>query len=273
MILLIFHLVLSSFTFDGVDMTMASKILRWNVERYPNGPLALLYPTIPPSLPQIGVFFLFGEGRLLLKQGRPAAAIDCYKRALNAQTQYTNLHHISHWEMAVAHLALWAPAASLESWRVLERDATWSKATYAYGVAACLLEIGGKQEEEEARKLMGRVPELRQRIAGKSIPLEKFVARKAAAFVARGSRLPLPALELAYHFHALEHSPRTILVGKVVPLVGRAKERLEEEGERKKEGWWDEMCLVRFLEGVVERFVAYPVRNGNGLAMFKHGHS
>ena len=34
---LIFHLVLSSFTFDGVDTSMAQKILDWNLKRYPEG--------------------------------------------------------------------------------------------------------------------------------------------------------------------------------------------------------------------------------------------
>lgn len=38
-VLLIFHLVLSSFTFDGVDIAMAQKILDWNLKRYPNGRL------------------------------------------------------------------------------------------------------------------------------------------------------------------------------------------------------------------------------------------
>jgi hypothetical protein len=37
MSLLIFHLVLSSFTFDGVDIAMASKDLKWNLKRYLNG--------------------------------------------------------------------------------------------------------------------------------------------------------------------------------------------------------------------------------------------
>jgi hypothetical protein len=48
----------------------------------------------------------------------------------------------------------------------------WSKATYTYGAAACLLELGGKENAEEAGKLLVRVAELKQRIAGKSIPLE-----------------------------------------------------------------------------------------------------
>ena len=37
MALLIFHLVASSVTFDGVDVKMAEKILEWDLKRYPNG--------------------------------------------------------------------------------------------------------------------------------------------------------------------------------------------------------------------------------------------
>lgn len=186
MILLIFHLVLSSFTFDGVDIGMADKILRWNVERYPNGglsPLSLYLGAC--SSPQPGVFFLFGEGRLSLRRSQPRQAIACYERAMGAQDQYANLHHISHWEMAIARLALWELAPALASWRALEAGATWSKATYAYGAAACLLELGGAPGADEARRLLARVPELRQRIAGKSIPLE---VRRAACLHAHARR-------------------------------------------------------------------------------------
>ena len=37
--LLIFHLFLSSFTHDGVDVMMAQKIVDWNLKRYPEGKL------------------------------------------------------------------------------------------------------------------------------------------------------------------------------------------------------------------------------------------
>ena len=45
----------------------------------------------------------------------------------------------------------------------------WSKATYTYGEAACLATVG---DHGGAAKLMEKVSGLRQRIAGKSIPLE-----------------------------------------------------------------------------------------------------
>lgn len=71
-----------------------------------------------------GVFFLFGQGRLHLCRSQPAAALVYYQRALQAQNQYRNLHHISFWEMAIANLALWDVPASLDRWRILAAEAT-----------------------------------------------------------------------------------------------------------------------------------------------------
>lgn len=74
----------------------------------------------------IGVFFLFGQGRLKLCRSQPKEALDYYKRAMEVQNQYRNLHHISFWEMAVANLALWDISASLDCWRTLHAEATVS---------------------------------------------------------------------------------------------------------------------------------------------------
>jgi hypothetical protein len=49
MSLLIFHLVLSSFTFDGVDIAVAQRVLDFNMKRYPNG-ILLPPPTLTPFL-------------------------------------------------------------------------------------------------------------------------------------------------------------------------------------------------------------------------------
>jgi hypothetical protein len=70
------------------------------------------------------VFFLFGAGRLGLMRSQPTEAIKYYTQAMQSQTQYRNLHHISFWEIAIAHLALWDVEASLGCWRELEREAT-----------------------------------------------------------------------------------------------------------------------------------------------------
>ena len=128
-VLLVFHLVLSSFTFDGVDIATAQKILDWNLRRYPSG-------MTHPSLWRVylircllGVFFLFGGGRLALCQCQPRKAIDFYIKAHKTQSQYRNLHHISFWEIAIANFCLWDIPASLVYWRDLQAEATVSVST------------------------------------------------------------------------------------------------------------------------------------------------
>ena len=128
MALLIFHLILSSFTFDGVDISVASKILKWNLKRYPNGIPMLCYPCVYfNALLFVGVFFLFGAGRLSLCRSQPEQAIKYYSQAMRSQSQYRNLHHISNWEMAIAHLSLWDIKSSLSCWTELEKEATVSE--------------------------------------------------------------------------------------------------------------------------------------------------
>ncbi|KAI0691814.1 hypothetical protein BC835DRAFT_1430711 [Cytidiella melzeri] len=246
MALIIFHLVLSAFTFEGVDMGMAEKIINYNINRYPNG-----------------VFFLFAQGRLKLCRGQPADALQYYQRAMDVQDQYRNLHHIMFWEMAVSNLALWDIPTSLECWRHLNAEATWSKATYAYGTAVCLLEVGGEKDKEEAKVLLRKVPELRQRIAGKSIPLEKFVARKVRKFEEQGDRLCLPTLELSYYFLGIAHAPRVVIETKMLPQIESMLAKLSEHSSDPSKyyngkGFWDDLCLSRFLEGLCLRYLAYP---------------
>lgn len=170
MVLLIFHLVMSSFTHAGVDIPMAQKILEWNLARYPSG-----------------VFFLFGHGRLALLRAQARQAIASYTAAMRAQTQYANLHHISLWEIALAHLALWEVRESVDCWRKLEREATWSRACYSYGAAVCLLQLGGEENNKEAQAYLEKIPKVLQRIAGKSIPMEVNIIISLCACVTQTS--------------------------------------------------------------------------------------
>ncbi|KAN0103880.1 Protein of unknown function (DUF3808) domain containing protein [Russula decolorans] len=247
--LLIFHLFLSSFTHDGVDVMMAQKIVDWNLKRYPEG-----------------VFFLLAQGRLSLTRSQPKRAIECYQKAMNVQSQYRNLHHLSFWEMAISNLGIWEIEESLKCWRNLHKESTWSKAVYAYGVAALLVQLGGEANKAEGLKLMTEVPKLRQRIAGKSIPLEKFVARKARKCEAQGGRVLLPALELAYILHAVSRAPRSVIAEQMLPLVEAALVELKRyEGSPGKYGkgseFWDDWCSARHLEGACLRYIAYPGPN------------
>lgn len=128
MVLLIFHLILSGITFNGVDINMAQKVLDWNLGRYPNGMLFVSRLSASHCRPPvIGVFFLFAQGRMSLVRSQPAKAIEYYKKAAAAQQQYRNLHLISFWEMAIANVALWDIQQSLECWTILKAEGTVSR--------------------------------------------------------------------------------------------------------------------------------------------------
>ena len=122
------------------------------------------------------MFFLFGQGRIRVLRSQPALAIESYERAMVVQTQYRSLHYISFWEIAVCSFSTWEIERSLANWRLLEAEATWSKACYTYGAAACLLQLGGDERTREADALLQKIPKLVHKIAGKSIPIEVRVS-------------------------------------------------------------------------------------------------
>ena len=168
-------------------------------------------------------------------------------------------------------------------------------------MSICLLEIGSDDDgekspndveakrkrrlesKEEAAKLMVGVPGIRQKIAGKSIPLEvrsqfhllrrsylsfspqKLVARKARKFQLQNQHLALPVLELAYIFHGIAHAPRTVIVDKMLPQTDIVLTRISQSKDDingyigGRESYWDDYCLGMFLKGVCMRYVAYPV--------------
>ena len=65
------------------------------------------------------------------------------------------------------------------------RESRWSPCLYSYFKAALYSQLGEQltaAEREEQLCLMERVPQLKQRIAGKSLPMEKFAIKKAEKF-------------------------------------------------------------------------------------------
>jgi hypothetical protein len=98
---------------------------------------------------------------------------------------------------------------------------------------------------------MAQVPDLMQRIAGKSIPLEKFVARRARKFVQQGNRLALPGIELAYVLNCLGLSPRFILFEQHLDQVSHVLAELHKVREPSEYGktgeeFWDGAFRILF---------------------------
>lgn len=98
-----------------------------------------------------------------------------------------------------------------------------------------------EQQEEwrvKLREIMAVIPGHMQKIAGKSLPFEKYVARKSRRFLAQGCSLKLPGLELGYVFQALPLAPRYALHETHLPQIQSCLQELDAEKEG-YDSWWD----------------------------------
>ncbi|KAG9103908.1 hypothetical protein FRC06_007019 [Ceratobasidium sp. 370] len=236
LVLVVFHLVISGFTREGVDVQEAENIVEWNLKQYPDS-----------------IFFLFGKGRLYVTRSRPDLAIEQYeiaKAKIVQQTGYEQLGSVMDWERALCYLALGEWRKSAGCWKELKEKAKWSKATYTYAQAACLLQSGDLDDHEKklVETLMKQVPHVTQRIAGKSIPLEKFVSRKAERYV-KERTLVSPALELAYMLQATNRTTGDALGSHAHALERLAASKLQNA---------DDEQLVNLLLAVTYRHIDYP---------------
>ncbi|KAM0755093.1 hypothetical protein T439DRAFT_309959 [Meredithblackwellia eburnea MCA 4105] len=246
MVLLVHHLVTASYLpVGGVDVPTASNVLHYNLDRYPNG-----------------VFFLYFAGRLHSTETQLKDAVDAFHDAINAQREFIQLAHICYWDLGLVSLAMGNHQKGYECFNILDKESNWSKAIYHYAKATMLYEQGNSKDRNQVNTMMKNVPDLMQRIAGKSIPLEKFVARRARKFVDQGNRLCLPGVELAYVLNCIQMSPRYVLFETHLDQVSGVLADLHNVKDPKSYGngdeYWDDFCLAHLLRGIILRFIAHP---------------
>ncbi|XP_045542223.1 tetratricopeptide repeat protein 39B isoform X5 [Papilio machaon] len=146
-----------------------------------------------------GVWFLLFEGRLELLRGRCALAAATYRRVAETRHLWPQLRHLCYWELmwASAMMMDWRTAAEFAG-RLIE-ESSWSRTMYCYAKAALLLQLGEdctSAERNHVTDLLNAAPLYRQKIAGKSLPMEKWVTKRCARYSAQGGRLMMPAMEL-----------------------------------------------------------------------------
>ncbi|XP_022785210.1 tetratricopeptide repeat protein 39A-like [Stylophora pistillata] len=131
----------------------------------------------------------------------------------------------------------WARAYHYAS--VLLKESRWSWTSYMY-LKACFrvmarirnLELAKEDDQSEKdteEYLFRRLPEYKQRIAGKSVPFKKFSIHKANKYLEQGNHLFLPGMELILlwnGFKVLHRRPD--LVRPMLKLVQTSLVELEE---------------------------------------------
>ncbi|XP_023169373.1 tetratricopeptide repeat protein 39B-like isoform X2 [Drosophila hydei] len=165
------------------DLSLCDDILTTQLTKYPNG-----------------VWMLFFKGRFELIQGNLDAAESWYVRSWQSQDTWPQFHYLSFWELLWINCIQqkWNDAQFYAS-QLLEKS-NWSRSIYSYQLAVIKLMLCPKSDEDKQKieKLMLEVPQYRQKIAGKSLPMEKFMAGRAIRYRSQNNRLVLPLIELMY---------------------------------------------------------------------------
>lgn len=229
---------------DG-DLEWCEQVLDQELSLYPNG-----------------VWFLFFKGRLELTRGHLEKCIDWYIKSWKSQSVWPQFHHLCYWELMWAHCMMqqWSKAATYAN--MLANESNWSRTIYLYQKAVILIMQKPSQWSEEKQmidNLMMQVPTHKQRIAGKSIPMEKFVIKRTERYFAQKKCLILPVFELMYVWNFFR------IIGKRADLTLNIFKRIEEEEKelkkmQKTDYHADNEALLLLLKGVCLRLMQHPLQ-------------
>uniref|UniRef100_A0A663E646 Tetratricopeptide repeat domain 39A n=1 Tax=Aquila chrysaetos chrysaetos TaxID=223781 RepID=A0A663E646_AQUCH len=237
MLLLCYHTFMTFVLGTGKgNVEEAERLLKPYLARYPKGAI-----------------FLFFAGRIETLKGNIDAAVDRYEECCEAQQYWKQFHHMCYWELmwCFTYKRQWKMAFFYAD--LLSKENTWSKATYIYMKAAYLSMFGpddcspfGDSEVE----LFRIVPSLKLKIAGKSLPTEKFAIRKARRYLSSNPiPLPVPPLEMMYIWNGYA------VIGKCPNLTEGMLETLIEAEEAlarssATELLADDQCVIKLLKGL-----------------------
>ncbi|XP_056466030.1 tetratricopeptide repeat protein 39A isoform X2 [Gadus chalcogrammus] len=208
-------------------------------------PFRLRYPT--------GAIFLFFAGRTEEMKGNIDKAVCLFEDGCKAQQEWKQFHHMCYWELlwCFTYKQLWKMAYFYAD--LLTKESRWSQAMYVYMKAACLSMLSKDESRpfgEDEVELFRQVPTLKQKIAGKSPPTEKFAIRKARRYRASSPvKLPVPVLEMMYMWNGFT------MIRKCPELTDAMMQTLL-EAERTlaaapgNDYSVDDYCVIQLLKGL-----------------------
>lgn len=196
-------------------------------------------------------------------KGNLDEALVWYKRSWKSQDVWPQFHHLCFWEL------LWVNCIRLD-WReaslyaaYLLENSKWSRTIYSYQKAVILLQMSDHLSDTERisiDQLMREVPRYKQRIAGKSLPMEKFVIKKAERYFGQKQLLVLPCIELMFLWNSFK------VLGKqfehadgVLRLIDASLMELNSRTERDRYDV-DNRALILLLKGACLRQMKSPLQ-------------
>ncbi|XP_064605112.1 tetratricopeptide repeat protein 39B-like [Liolophura sinensis] len=230
---------------DG-DIDLASQLLKPCLQNYPKGAL-----------------FLFFAGRVEEVRGNLDDAIMKFEESIDSQQEWRQFHHLCFWELMWCHCFKGDWLMGMKYAEKLCKESRWSKATYTYQ-KACFLMMCTDQSEDTANHinyLMGEIPKLKQRIAGKSLPIEKFALKKVTRYDEQNQRLTLPALELVYVWNGFSiiGQKQELLAPMLTILESTINDILSKPDSFQY--YWDDYCLTLLMKGICLKYRKQPFQS------------
>lgn len=154
-----------------------------------------------------GFWFLFLKAKLEFARGHLAECTDWYTKSWKSQDLWPQFHNLCFWELMWVHCVQQRWSEALGFAEVLAKESNWSPTIYLYHRAVILMMMNrsgtsssGTADEDRQiiQQLMMEAPTHKQRVAGKSLPIEKFVIKKTARYFAQKKSLLLPVFELMF---------------------------------------------------------------------------
>ncbi|XP_053321905.1 tetratricopeptide repeat protein 39B isoform X2 [Spea bombifrons] len=236
--LLFYHTYVSLILGTGEgNLEEADALLEPYLDKFPNGSIILFY-----------------AARIDILKGNFEQAQMTFQKCIVSQQEWKQIHHLCYWEL------MWCFSFQqdwLQAYRyadLLCKESKWSKAIYVFQKAAILSmlpEDVAKSTGEDIVALFRQVESLKQRIAGKSIPTEKFAVRKSRRYASSNPvKLILPALEMMYVWNGFTIvGKRSDLTESLLVTVENAETALQNEKDQ-TEYFTDDQCLVQLLKGL-----------------------
>ncbi|CAM4673876.1 unnamed protein product [Leuciscus chuanchicus] len=236
--LLFYHTYVSLILGTGEgNLVEAEALLEPYIERFPRGSIILFY-----------------SARIALLRGNFEKAVVKFQECIATQQQWRQVHHLCYWELMWCHSfqQQWTDAYRYAD--LLCRESRWSKAIYVYQKAAILSMMSEEEVKasgESIVDLFRQVEGLKQRLAGKSIPTEKFAVRKSRRYSAAVPvKLVIPALEMMYVWNGFTIvGKRADYTESLLVTIERAEEQLRND-PNPSEFHPDDQCLVQMLKGL-----------------------
>lgn len=157
----------------------------------------------------------------------------------------------------------WREAILFSSYLV--ENSKWSRTMYSYQKASLMCMLDSRDltssEKRTIDALMHDVPRYKQRIAGKSLPMEKFACKRAERYFATGGKLVMPAIELMYLWNLFKITGKHFhLSDGVYKIIEKNLSAMTTPGSDSNKYDGDNKALLLLLKGAILRHMKSPLQ-------------